>query len=701
MGDHEGGRDILDALALGVIRVDAGGFVRFANPAADAVLGAPIPRDRPFWALVVADERDRVAAEIADQVANEGSFTVETRFDRADGGICDGRVIGRPMSSAPDADLVMSIRDIEREVASNTMRRRFEAALDTSADVVVFAEPDGTITYANQTAQSYLAGSTSLAELFDEVSRITLVDSVLPQVFTDGFWAGELALALGDAYTVPVNVVVLTHLDDQGGLEYLSLVAHDIASLKEAQRALEAQATHDALTGLVNRARFLELLRDALSRMERTGEAVAVMFTDLDGFKAVNDGLGHEAGDELLIAVGRRMVGCVRDSDVVARFGGDEFVLLLNGIEDLTVAQRVADRLMAAIEEPIALTNGEGNVGTSIGIAIANDPHVAPDAILAEADTAMYRAKQLGKRRYQLFDDDLRARASARQSLLDDVVVALDRREFTVMYTPVVDTATGALVTVESALRWLHRKRGTIGVAEFAPLAREAGCWLQLNEMLIRDAATHAGQWNADRSTNAITTWVTIGAQELLQGDLERLLSLVIDEHRLGPGALGVEVPLSVLTKHPREAERLLQALSWMGVRIAIDDFGADPFVPAQLQRFHVDTVKLDRRFVRTLSDAPEAISALSGIVAFARALGLAVTAKGVERPAEIELLQELGCSFVQGTAVARPMPAARLGALLAGRGPWQDAWPDASLLGGPLSRPQVVERMLRLRRTA
>jgi diguanylate cyclase (GGDEF)-like protein len=527
---------VLDALAVCVLRLDLEGRVLFANRAAQDFFGRDLADKREALLEVVhPDDRVAVTAASVEGLTHGDTYSADMRALLSDGEIRHVRSFTRAIA-IDDAVLhfVVAFHPIDDERQGDLLRRRFEEALDDSADVVVFADPDGTVTYANRTAQSYLAGGTHIAELFDEPSREILSSEALPHAYSSGFWDGELAVAIGTEYRVPVNAALHAHTDGTGEIEYLSLVSHDIAALKSAQDSLRERATHDALTGLPNRVCFLEHLEFALRRLDREEGSVAVMFSDLDGFKAVNDGLGHEAGDELLIEVGRRMRSCLREYDVVARFGGDEFVILLTGVEDLTVAQRVADRIMASIMKPIALTGGEGHVAASIGISISNDPRTDPETILAEADAAMYRAKQLGKRRYQLFDDDLRARSRARQALLDDLDSAIERGEFTVMYTPVVDVRTAELVSLEAALSWLHRKRGTIGPAEFVPLARERGRLLQLNGALLGDVAANSSAWQRpDRDERAFTTWVTIGPQELLQGELEQAITQLTEEHCL------------------------------------------------------------------------------------------------------------------------------------------------------------------------
>ncbi len=480
--------------------------------------------------------------------------------------------------------------------------------------------------------------------------------------------------------------------------------------LTSAARAVPASqesgaidGVRDALTGLANRSLVLEALGGALARMARTGRGPAVMFCDLDGFKAVNDGFGHEAGDRLLIEVAHRFVECVRGTDIVARFGGDEFVVVLEDVHEVDDAVTVAERILARVAEPIVLDGGHAQVSASIGIALAHPFATTADDLLAEADAAMYRAKRTGKHRYQVFDDDLRTRLEERAELRHDLEGALARDELMTVFTPVVRSADGRLSMLEAALRWKHPERGMLGAAEFMPLARKQGLARRLDRHALVAAASAARGWNAvhDRSV-PVTVWVTVGVQDLLAGELQSFVAQLVEDEALGPGSLGIEVQLANLNEHPKQAESALQSIAWHGVRVAVDDFGADLFSPMQLQRFHVDTVKLDRRLLRAAGSAPEALSALAAVVALARALGLAVVAKGVDSREQLELLQELGCELVQGDVVATAQPAGAVSSLLEAAPPWANAdWPRVAPLGAPLTRSQLLERLMRLHAAA
>ena len=534
------------------------------------------------------------------------------------------------------------------------------ALFDALGDIVVVVDRDGRLCFANTAARAVL-GAAPLGQPVDL--------EVLPG---------------------PATVV-----DLDGGTR-----AHIVRRAPAGGDS--GRALRDPLTGLANRALLVEALGGALARMTRSGRRPAVMFLDLDGFKAVNDAYGHETGDDLLMEVARRVVECVRTSDVVARFGGDEFVVVLEDVTDVAVVHRIADRILRRLAETMLLPNAAVRIGVSIGVTLARADTTSADELLAEADAAMYRAKRAGKHQYQLFDDELRARFAAKAQLRQDLAGALDRDEFVTLYTPVARATDGALSTLEVTLRWLHPTRGELGPSEFLPLARELGLARELDHHALRDAAAVARRGNTGPDALPITVWVTVGVHDLLAGELQSFVAHLVEESALGPGSLGIDVPLATLMEHPPEAERALQSIAWHGVRVAVDDFGADMFSPAQLQRFHVDTVTLDRRLIGAADQAPEALSMLAGVVAMARALGLEVLAKGVTSTAQLELLQELGCSLVQGPRIAEPDVARGIDALVAGPMPWRaGGWPNASPLSAPMSRMQVVERLLRLRAEA
>ena len=594
--------------------------------------------------------------------------------------------------------------------ASSARAAELLELIEATDQIVVVTSALGVVEYANPAANAVLKSQSqpaSIAQLLSADSLLVFRGVATDVVRSKGKWSGELSILVTNELGEPVEREVAVDMIGHRGeaaesIEHLSLLIRDITEHKHAEASLRSQATRDALTGLPNRAMLMEHLVTALARGQRTGLMPAVMFLDLDGFKAVNDGLGHEAGDELLIEVGRRLGECVRNTDVVARFGGDEFVILLDNISDLETAQQIADRIITRIEEPVALSSGTGNVGTSIGISLPSVSDIEADTLLGEADTAMYRAKQLGKRRHQYFDDDLRKLAAARDLLKEQLEAAIANKEFWVMYTPVAGVAHGELRSFEAGLRWVHPTRGMLGPSEFMALAREVGVARELDRLVIEDAVRQAHDWNVGLDEPR-TVWLTVGVQDLLSGELQTVIAGAIESVGVAPGSLGIEIPLVTLTKHPAESLKALQSLNWNGVRIAIDDFGTDQFSPAQLQRFYADTVKLDRRMMASLAKEPEAVGALAAVASVCRSLGLEVVAKGVNKPEELELLQELGCTNVQGTVVSGALLASDVDAVLGDEVPWAsgEIWPGREALTSARTRSQMAERMLRLRMAA
>ena len=433
--------------------------------------------------------------------------------------------------------------------------------IEATDQIVVVTSALGVVEYANPAANAVLKSQSqpaSIAQLLSADSLVVFRGVATDVVRSKGKWSGELSILatneLGEPVEREVAVDMIGHRGEAAGsIEHLSLLIRDITEHKHAEASLRSQATRDALTGLPNRAMLMEHLVTALARGQRTGLMPAVMFLDLDGFKAVNDGLGHEAGDELLIEVGRRLGECVRNTDVVARFGGDEFVILLDNISDLETAQQIADRIITRVEEPVALSSGTGNVGTSIGISLPSVSDIEAETLLGEADTAMYRAKQLGKRRHQYFDDDLRKLAAARDLLKEQLEAAIANKEFWVMYTPVAGVAHGELRSFEAGLRWVHPTRGMLGPSEFMALAREVGVARELDRLVIEDAVRQAHDWNVGLDEPR-TVWLTVGVQDLLSGELQTVIAGAIESVGVAPGSLGIEIPLVTLTKHPAES---------------------------------------------------------------------------------------------------------------------------------------------------
>jgi diguanylate cyclase (GGDEF)-like protein len=507
-----------------------------------------------------------------------------------------------------------------------------------------------------------------------------LLDLSLPDA------VGMEAVTQMQAAAPDIPIVVLTGLDDEnlalnavqhGAQDYLIkgrvdevLIARSIRyaiERKRAEVALAHQALHDPLTELPNRVLFLDRLEQALARAQRSSVNVAVLFLDLDRFKVVNDSLGHEAGDRLLVDVANRLRGVVRPGDTVARFGGDEFTILcdVRGERDAVL---IAERVAAAVEAPFTLDDNEAFLTTSLGIALTTGRVDArAEALIRDADAAMYRAKERGKSRYELFDSAMRASAVDRLEIENALHRALDRGEFRVFYQPVVDLRTGEPVGVESLVRWQHPERGLVGPDEFIALTEETGLIVPLGAWVLREACRQWKVWE-ESGTPAPRIAVNLSTRQLGQPDLVEVVADVLEETGMDPAQLSLEITESTVLEDTESALGTLEALKRQGVRISLDDFGTGYSSLALLKRLPVDELKVDRSFVMGLGRDPKDSPIVSTVVGLADALGLAAIAEGVETAAQAEELRRIGCRFAQGFYFARPQSAERTTPLLGSR---------------------------------
>jgi diguanylate cyclase (GGDEF)-like protein len=434
---------------------------------------------------------------------------------------------------------------------------------------------------------------------------------------------------------------------------------------KRAEAQLAHQALHDQLTELPNRALFLDRLGVALERARRSGAQLAVLFLDFDNFKQINDSRGHGAGDRVLAVIGERLSGLLRPMDTVARFGGDEFTFLF---EDLTSEREVvliADRICQAARQPISIDGVELSVTVSVGIAMVADPGVSPETVLREADAAMYRAKEQGRSRYELFDEDSRHRAHERIELEAAVREAIERGELRVHYQPslVLDDLRGA-AGVEALVRWHHPTRGLIAAREFMPIAEDIGLVMPIGRFVLEHALERLAHWRARRAD--MTLSLNISPRQLHDPNLPETLSAALEARELEPAAICLEIPERAVAEDPEAAIDALERLKATGVRIALDDFGSGASSLSRLRELPVDALKLHESFIAPLGCEPEDASLVGALIDLGHALGLAVVAEGVEHESQIEQLRELGCDAAQGYAIGRPVSEEQLEALLA-----------------------------------
>ncbi|MFQ5471535.1 MAG: putative bifunctional diguanylate cyclase/phosphodiesterase [Dehalococcoidia bacterium] len=416
-------------------------------------------------------------------------------------------------------------------------------------------------------------------------------------------------------------------------------------------------AHHDALTGLPNRALFEDRLTVAVSQARRSGEALAVMYLDLDRFKLVNDTLGHGAGDRLLSMVADEISGLLREGDTVARVGGDEFTLLLPQVSGSEDAIEVANRILAQLKKPKRLAGQEFRVTTSIGVTFFPGDGEDPETLLRNADTAMYRAKERGRDNYQLFTPAMNASVVQRLALERDLRRALEREEFEVYYQPFASISDGQIVGAEALVRWNHPERGLVPPDEFIPFAEETGLIIPLGEWVLTEAVCQAKAW-IDEGLPPLRLAVNLSVRQLQDDPLVDMVSSILKRCGLPAERLQLEITEGAMMDSVESAIRVVNDLRHLGVGVAVDDFGTGYSSLSYLKRFPIDTVKIDRSFVRDVTIDPNDAAIVTTVLAMARSLGLHVVAEGVETRQQLEFLREHGCDEFQGYLLSRPIKA-------------------------------------------
>ena len=568
----------------------------------------------------------------------------------------DIRLPGRHarMTMATDAD--------EGRRAAESLReseRRFREMLDTIELAAVLRDVVGIVTYVNP----YLLSITGYDK--DQVIGRNFFEMFLPEEqreqaareFIGNIGRGvlaahyemEIVTRAGERRVILWNNTVLRNA--QGSILGTASIGSDVTEQRAAERQLRHNAFHDALTGLPNRALFLDRVGQALTRMQRDPRlAFAVLLLDVDHFKNVNDSLGHVAGDELLVAIGERLQKCVRAVDTVARFGGDEFTILIEKITGANDARRAAERMQREIGLPFRVGETEVFASVSVGITIAGPDYEGPEHIVRDADTAMYRAKAQGRARSEIFDSNMRADVVARLQVETDLRRAIERNELRVFYQPIVRLGSAEIVGYEALVRWQHPSRGMVSPAEFIPVAEETGLIVPVGLFVLREACRQAKKWHP------LYVSVNISSRQFAQSDLVGDVRDAIAASAVEPSSLHLEVTESVIMQQTDAALQVMSALRNLGCSIALDDFGTGYSSLSYLHRFPIDALKIDSSFVRAATERKN-VEIIRSILALGHGLALDIIAEGIETTAQRELLESLGCDFGQGFLFARPAP--------------------------------------------
>ncbi len=480
-----------------------------------------------------------------------------------------------------------------------------------------------------------------------------------------------------DALAVPIGEGGWTYVTARPAAQFEALIrdsvrnglavslAAALAVLLIVQR-IRRGAYRDALTGLPNRALLLERLRWALTTAEHTHSGVAVLLLDLDRFNVINDSLGHAAGDQLLIAVSDRLKARLGDEHMIARLGGDEFTLLLEGLSSPTDATIVAERALAALEDPIELSGRSMYISASIGIAFSTGVGAESDQLLREADLALYRAKATGRGRCEVFEAHMESGALERLDIEMGLRQALERGEFRIHYQPIISLRSGRVTEVEALVRWAHPTRGLIAPAEFIPIAEETGLIVPIGYFVLREATRQVRAWQRLYRTHPpLVLAVNLSARQLAHPGLIVDIQSALSQADLDPRCLRLEITESVVMQDAEATISTLRQLKAIGIQLAIDDFGTGYSSLSYLKRFPIDTLKIDRSFVDGVGEDAQNTAIVRSVVALAKALSLCVTSEGIETAAQEAYLRELGCDYGQGYLYARPQAAEHIGPLL------------------------------------
>jgi diguanylate cyclase (GGDEF)-like protein/PAS domain S-box-containing protein len=638
------------------------------------------PSAELFYSMVHPDDLPRLGKVWADAIGQGISSDLIYRVIRADGE--ERWVHGRVVPQAgPDGTVIKvagTIRDnterVEADRAREAAETRFEIGFEQAGIGSIIADLDGLPMRVNPAVCKFLGQSEAqlIGRRWSEYTHpdeMPLGLAVMTRVAAghDTFEDERRYVRPGGAIVWASSHVTLVR-DEAGDPQYFFLQIQDITERKRVESELAHQTLHDALTGLPNRVLLADRLAHGLAGSRRRGSQLGVIFVDLDQFKIVNDSCGHTSGDGLLRQTAARIAEAIRPGDTVARFGGDEFVVVCDEVSALEIEQ-IAERVLDAVRAPCLVDGQELTITASLGIAIADDTATA-DSLLRDSDAAMYRAKDLGRGRIEVFDEALRSKVEHQLSTTSALRRALERGEFAVHYQPIVDLTTGVIISAEALLRWEHPVRGLISPDEFIFLAEETGLIVPIGAWVLEQACRQLVEWHDSQPTMSVA--VNLSVRQLMAPDIIAVIADVIARTSIPAGSLCLELTESMFMQDVDYFGRTLAGLKALGVELAIDDFGTGYSSLSYLKRFPVDAVKVDREFVDGLGSDPHDTALVAAILAMAAALDLGVTAEGVETEAQLVHLRGLNCRAAQGYYLARPMPVAAMNSLFATPRHWR-----------------------------
>ena len=558
---------------------------------------------------------------------------------------------------------------VERKTLEEALfveKERAQVTLNCIGDAVICTDISGNVTFLNIVAEKMTGWLwqeaegrpvTEVFQIVDATSRETTPNPMERAVGQDRtvHLPSNCILIRRDGFEIPIEDSVAPIHDRGGQVTGAVIVFRDVSVARAMALQVIHSAEHDFLTGLPNRMLLNDRVSHAIAMAPRHMKKVAVLFLDLDGFKHINDSLGHPLGDKLLQSVAKRLVDCVRGADTVSRQGGDEFVVLLSEVEQPEDAAILARRMLDAVAATHSIDQHDVHVTTSIGVSVYPDDGLDAETLMKNADTAMYQAKENGRQSYQFFKPAMNVRAVKRQFIEEGLRHALEREQFALHYQPKFNLITGEITGAEALIRWTHPTRGSVSPAQFIPIAEDCGLILPIGNWVLREACKQARAW-VDAGLPPVTMSVNISAMEFRNESFLEGVFATLKDTGLDPGSLELDLTESVLMKDAKSTTSILQTLRDKGVQVAVDDFGTGYSSLDNLRKFPIDALKIDKSFVREITAAPDETSIVIAVISMGRNLRLRVVAEGVENQVELAFLQSLNCDEAQGFYFSRPV---------------------------------------------
>ncbi len=664
-------QEILDHLQDPYYRVDSGGRIVRVSRSVEALLGYREEelQGRHIGQLCCSRRERQGLLRLLEAKGAVRAYEMRLRHK-------DGRVVWVAVNAqycqgaAASAGVEGTVCDISDRKQMEAQMAKLSRALEQAADAALITDPQGSIEYVNPAfekmtgyrREELIGKSTRLfrsgkqgAAFYENLWRTILNGEVFRDVFINRKKDGTL-------YYEQKTITPIK--DEKGRITHFVSTGQDVTRRVAAQQRLRFKAEHDVLTELPNRGLFMDILKKAVVKARLHKRHIAVMFLDMDCFKEINDSFGHDAGDQALKIYARRLQGAVREEDVVARIGGDEFAILVDDVASVDTISRIARKIVDAVSPPIVIDGKETLLTVSIGISVFPEDGADAQTLLKNADIAMYRAKDLGRNSYQFYSADMRAKALERVTMENSLRHALERGEFLLHYQPQLDLRSDRVSGVEALLRWQHPELGLLSPGDFVPLLEESGLIGPVGEWVLKTAFAQGRAWH-EAGFDDLRISVNLSSRQFNDPAFIDKIAALIRDSGIAPRLLELELTESVIMRNSRTTNMALERLDKMGVKFSIDDFGTGYSSLSYLKRFPVDTLKIDRSFVRDVDSNPDDAAIVAAIIGMGHNMNLNVIAEGVEQPVQLEFLRNSDCDAIQGYLFSQPLLPASLTRLL------------------------------------